>query len=310
MPRAHSFTTVPSPAPQSRPVHFVRLADGIRDGTPAADAAADAAAAAYAAPHASYAHASAAFTPANDNWLPLSVADFKTALEANALEGGYVLPTDKGGNAKGKKAAIVLVKSLTVTREDGDDAARDAWRQWLLHDVGVNFGEKSYTYGDLCFGSAHCADAPQFDVHPLHDDQATLTLFLRAPSHDTPSLTYLSYLARLPAFTAPGTNTTLHIQSIPPTGSWGLLPSLDSSFFAGLGEAKAAAEDEQNPAVRKVRWFAYAARVLFVRFYTLAKNADSADIFVVLLGYILMHGTFAHLIISMRKLGSSFWLGE
>jgi len=38
------------------------------------------------------------------------------------------------------------------------------------------------------------------------------------------------------------------------------------------------------------------------------QNADSADIFVVLLGYILMHITFVHLFINMRKLGSSFWL--
>jgi hypothetical protein len=38
------------------------------------------------------------------------------------------------------------------------------------------------------------------------------------------------------------------------------------------------------------------------------QNADSADIFVVLLGYVLMHGTFVHLFINMRKIGSNFWL--
>lgn len=240
-------------------MHFVRLADGVRDN----------AAAAYAAPHASFAHIPL-WAPASDNWVPLSASDFKGALEANALEGGYVLPASSGGNAKGEKAAIVLVKQLTVTREDGDEAAREAWRQWLLHDVGVAFGDKTYTYGDLCFGSK-CADAPQFDAHPLHAGQATLTMFLRAPAHDTPSLTYLNYVSHLPSFTAPGTNTTLRVQSVSPSGNWGLLPSLDPTIFAGLGQAKAAAEDEQNPAVRKVRWIAYAARVLVVRFYTLAK---------------------------------------
>lgn len=40
------------------------------------------------------------------------------------------------------------------------------------------------------------------------------------------------------------------------------------------------------------------------------QNADSADVFVVLLGYILMHGSFVQLFMNMRKLGSSFWLGE
>jgi hydroxymethylglutaryl-CoA reductase (NADPH) len=42
----------------------------------------------------------------------------------------------------------------------------------------------------------------------------------------------------------------------------------------------------------------------------LAKNADSADIFVVLLGYVLMHFTFVRLFLNMRKMGSSFWLRE
>jgi len=31
---------------------------------------------------------------------------------------------------------------------------------------------------------------------------------------------------------------------------------------------------------------------------------------VVLLGYVLMHVTFVHLFINMRKIGSSFWLRE
>lgn len=66
---------------------------------------------------------------------------------------------------------------------------------------------------------------------------------------------------------------------------------------------------ETNPA-RHIRFLAYALRALVTRFWMLAKNADSADIFVVLLGYVLMHFTFVRLFLNMRKMGSSFWLRE
>ncbi|PVG00821.1 putative 3-hydroxy-3-methylglutaryl-coenzyme A reductase [Serendipita vermifera] len=56
------------------------------------------------------------------------------------------------------------------------------------------------------------------------------------------------------------------------------------------------------------KWVAYAGRALVLRFWSLAKNADSADIIVVLLGYFLMHLTFFRLFVSFRKLGSNFWL--
>ncbi|KIM33717.1 hypothetical protein M408DRAFT_13528 [Serendipita vermifera MAFF 305830] len=60
--------------------------------------------------------------------------------------------------------------------------------------------------------------------------------------------------------------------------------------------------------IQSGKWLAYAGRALVLRFWSLAKNADSADIVVVLLGYLLMHGTFVKLFLSFRKLGSNFWL--
>ncbi|GLB39162.1 putative reductase [Lyophyllum shimeji] len=56
------------------------------------------------------------------------------------------------------------------------------------------------------------------------------------------------------------------------------------------------------------KWIAYAARALVVRFYTLAQKADSLDILLILLGYVLMHFTFYLLISRSRALGSNFWL--
>jgi hydroxymethylglutaryl-CoA reductase (NADPH) len=295
-----SFSTLPSPAPPTKPVQLIRFANGAPQAAGGESHVA----------HASYAH-SPLFTPSNDNWVPLSSAELKNALEANALEGGYVIPPEAGGNNKGNKAEIVLVKQLSVAREDGEEAAAGAWRKWLLEDVSVVSGDKTYTYADLCYG-AKCASsaAPKLEAHPLHHGQETITLLLRAPSPDTPSLSYLNHISRLPAFTPAGTNTTVRVSANEDVASWNLLPSLDTELFAGLGEAKEAAEHESNTTVRNVRWFAYAARLLVVRFYTLAKNADSADVFVVLLGYILMHASFVQLFINMRKLGSNFWLGE
>ncbi|GJJ10499.1 hypothetical protein Clacol_004725 [Clathrus columnatus] len=60
--------------------------------------------------------------------------------------------------------------------------------------------------------------------------------------------------------------------------------------------------------MRSGKWVAYAARAFVLRFWDLLKRADSADILVVLLGYILMHGTFIRLFLTGRKLGSTLWL--
>ena len=44
-------------------------------------------------------------------------------------------------------------------------------------------------------------------------------------------------------------------------------------------------------------------------FVDLLKNADTMDIVIMVLGYVTMHLTFVSLFISMRHLGSNFWLG-
>ncbi|KAG9123413.1 3-hydroxy-3-methylglutaryl-coenzyme A (HMG-CoA) reductase isozyme [Ceratobasidium sp. 392] len=58
------------------------------------------------------------------------------------------------------------------------------------------------------------------------------------------------------------------------------------------------------------RWVGFAVRAMFARFWALAKRADSADILIVLAGYILMHATFVNLFLKARKLGSNFWLAS
>ncbi|KAJ2925104.1 hypothetical protein H1R20_g12000, partial [Candolleomyces eurysporus] len=60
--------------------------------------------------------------------------------------------------------------------------------------------------------------------------------------------------------------------------------------------------------MRSGKWVAYAIGILVMRFWALAKKADSLDVMLVLAGYILMHITFYLLLTRSRQLGSSFWL--
>ncbi|KAG6039138.1 hypothetical protein E4U41_003154 [Claviceps citrina] len=47
----------------------------------------------------------------------------------------------------------------------------------------------------------------------------------------------------------------------------------------------------------------------WVEFIDLLKNADALDIVIMVLGYLSMHLTFVSLFLSMRRMGSNFWLG-
>lgn len=256
---ADNSFNVPLAAPPARPVHLARLANGLPDGTTAHFSRAE------------YAH-TPLWSPTNEHWSPVSPVDFQNVIKINALEGGYVVPKEEGGNKAGERASIVIVKPFALLCEGGSDIAAEEWRQWLLKDFGVTVRDKTYTYADLCFG-ANCAGsaAPQLQAHPLHADQVTLDLVLRAPIPGTPTITYLERLARLPAFTAPSTNTTVRVLPVamePPR--WGFFPNLDGGgLFSGLAEKKGG--DDHITVVRNLRWFAHAVRALVLRFYTLAK---------------------------------------
>ncbi|KDQ60160.1 hypothetical protein JAAARDRAFT_205176 [Jaapia argillacea MUCL 33604] len=66
--------------------------------------------------------------------------------------------------------------------------------------------------------------------------------------------------------------------------------------------------EEKIGEMKSGKWIAYAARAMVLRFWDLAKKADSLDILLVMLGYILMHITFIRLLLHARALGSNFWL--
>lgn len=59
-----------------------------------------------------------------------------------------------------------------------------------------------------------------------------------------------------------------------------------------------------NPSSSIVRW----AQNAWIDFIDLLKNAETLDIIIMVLGYMSMHLTFVSLFLSMRRLGSNFWL--
>ncbi|KAK4686318.1 hydroxymethylglutaryl-CoA reductase (NADPH), partial [Tremellales sp. Uapishka_1] len=289
--KGSEFFLVPAPSPPPKPIHLVRLAHPAQldESTPYL----------LPSPH------SAPFVNSFSNsnlWSPLPSQEFKRILEANAFEDGYVFPESEGGNHQGENVKVVLIKQLTVVKEDGEGL--DEWENWVLNDVGVDVDGQKYTYKD--FGSEV---ATSLIPHPIHPSQFTLTLYLQPPTPEIPTLSYLHQLGSLPAFVSAASNTTFKVLPTS-TGTWGLMPSFEGAgLFAGIGDPTSERDQiELLAGMRNVRWLAYAVRALGMRFWALAKNADSADIFVVLLGYILMHATFVSLFINMRKMGSSFWL--
>ena len=254
--KGSSFFQLPQALPSPKPVHLVRLSNPLEfDNSP------------YALPSPpssrlvnSLAH--------SENWAPLPIGEFRRVLEANALEGGYVFPAEVGGNTNGDKASVVLLKQLVLVKEDGEGL--DEWLHWLMYETGPDIVGKRTTYQDVCF-QCNASVVP----HPLHPAQSTLTLYFKAPTPETHTLSYINHLNRLPSFTS-SSNTTFRILPSGGGSSWGFFPSLDGAgLFAGLGDVTAGQnereEEELLSGLRNVRWFAYAGRAFVSRFYNLAK---------------------------------------
>ncbi|KAJ3762221.1 hydroxymethylglutaryl-coenzyme A reductase-domain-containing protein [Lentinula raphanica] len=84
---------------------------------------------------------------------------------------------------------------------------------------------------------------------------------------------------------------------------------IKSTTFSGDVEFEIEAKQAESIGdMKSSKWVAYAATALVVRFWDLAKKADSLDILLILAGYVLMHTTFLLLFYRSRRLGSNFWL--
>ncbi|KAI0777190.1 3-hydroxy-3-methylglutaryl-coenzyme A reductase [Trametes elegans] len=121
----------------------------------------------------------------------------------------------------------------------------------------------------------------------------------------------LSSVACFTSVSEPGPSTVLTLSFKPGSrDDWiGALKSAGTIVVDGVKyEVDAGKRQESIGEMKSSKWVAYALSALVLRFWELAKKADSLDILVVLTGYILMHVTFLRLFLSSRALGSNFWL--
>lgn len=159
------------------------------------------------------------------------------------------------------------------------------------------------------------------------DHVALLTLvFPDTLSTDSPS--------KAPPSHALPTPRNLSITSLPPTENSFTTYSQDSILAYSLPYAEAPEfvpaiqeipnEDAEETVTRhgreKKMWIMKAAKVdtrgsfaqwtsnAWTEFLDLLKNAESLDIVIMILGYLSMHLTFVSLFLSMRRMGSNFWL--
>ncbi|KAI8986682.1 3-hydroxy-3-methylglutaryl-coenzyme A reductase [Trametes punicea] len=121
----------------------------------------------------------------------------------------------------------------------------------------------------------------------------------------------VSSVACFTSVSEPGSSTILTL-SFKPGGRedyMGALKQANSLVVDGVKyEIDAGKRQQSIGEMKSSKWVAYALSALVLRFWELAKKADSLDILVVLTGYILMHATFIRLFLSSRALGSNFWL--
>ncbi|OCH91254.1 3-hydroxy-3-methylglutaryl-coenzyme A reductase [Obba rivulosa] len=160
--------------------------------------------------------------------------------------------------------------------------------------------------------------APQSTLEASALAKITEHLTTRLP--DTSGKTYESVCyssstnVSVPCFTtlSPGTSTSVLTLSFAPgtREEWATALKEERSVTVdGVRYEVVGAKQEQTIGeMKSTKWVAYALRALVVRFWELAKKADSLDILAVLAGYILMHVTFLRLFYSSRALGSNFWL--
>lgn len=235
-----------------------------------------------------------------------------------------------------KSVNEVVVKQFVVDlaqAKDGLDSAIDVeaaaqnWERHVKEELSFDIDAESITYQDVCYRTS--LDGECFSVQPQSGQGQKVITLLFSPS--TKAQQYLSKLDRFDWWASEesraifGHASGLSFVPLPGSGN-GFNPTYGIPYYSALSilshpssdvfatargqvsGANASGSVAGRSPARSIKWLAYAVRALGTRFWILTKNADSADIFVVMLGYILMHLTFVRLFLNMRKMGSSFWL--
>jgi hydroxymethylglutaryl-CoA reductase (NADPH) len=144
--------------------------------------------------------------------------------------------------------------------------------------------------------------APLLDSIPLPQNLSVTALpstsnFLSPISQDS-ALAFAVPYKNAPEF-------LIHAQELPNAGP---VPKSEDNYEGGAAKEhkkwimKAAKVPETQYGIRN--WL----RNAWTAFVDLLKNAETLDIIIMVLGYISMHLTFVSLFVSMRRMGSNFWL--
>lgn len=235
-----------------------------------------------------------------------------------------ISPSDHSRLEKTSPATLddLIVKQFLLTSLVGQNLEEDLGYnggaveteedEWSSLDLGVwedkVKNEGHVRYEDVCFKETKeggCFSlGPSISTVPSFPQQRILTLFLSTTAPTSKLTNFLEHLSNL--------ETTSLNSTLSSSSSYTFHPSahLPTTLFSGSTSDLFAPSSSPRQQSNSIRWIGYAVRALGMRFWALAKNADSADIFVVLLGYVLMHLTFVRLFLNMRKMGSSFWLRE
>ena len=194
------------------------------------------------------------------------------------------------------------------------------------HEVLASLEEFERHLRTSSFGSSSIRFQPELCLHPSSSQDCFVVPFYHPSDSSSLDRSAMLSLAFKPSTEAQEwSHQLLSTLSITDSRGYTYIPStsfhgkredagLGLSFKAfphagGLAGAPSPAAVKADES-RSFKWIFYASRAFVMRLWALARKADSADIFVMLIGYILMHLTFINLFINMRKLGSKFWLGE
>ncbi|KAL1297961.1 hypothetical protein AAFC00_006470 [Neodothiora populina] len=161
----------------------------------------------------------------------------------------------------------------------------------------------SLTFGDSYLGNNPSSNAaPSAQAVPVPADSKAEIL----PSRSSSSLSTDDTLAfSLPSHEAP--RFLAAIREVPATGRANNAAESDAGVLDDLPEEKRWIMKAAKAADKPFTLSGWASDS-WTAFVDLIKNAETLDIIIMSLGYLTMHLTFVSLFLSMRRMGSNFWL--
>lgn len=218
------------------------------------------------------------------------------------LEGSLFENAGVAGNAAGDKDLSSLVESgrrLKLGEETG-------WK-WQIHGAGLNETEKSLEHLAVLtlvfpdsLSNKFPRNAPLAKEVPMPEQTSAHPL----PSTSNP-LYPISQDSNL-AFSVPFEEAATFLREVQELPNEAIFPNEQGSDVQRTKSwVMKASNPSGNPSRTTIRNWGSGAWTSFV---DLLKNAESLDIIIMVLGYLSMHLTFVSLFLSMRRMGSNFWL--